>query len=100
MIALFAKENLEIAERIAESGDINKIYRELGRLPFAECCLLDGNVPATYPNLQRKLPTLPSKDVQIKWCGDSGESLLRKSANVVRLIQILCYNLNRAEGSH
>ena len=91
MIPKYSDDILLEAEKIAQTHDVAKTYKILKRLTLADFCLLSMEVPSKYPSLKKLMPIMPLEDVQKKWVGDSGWSLLNRSCNVVRLIQLLSY---------
>ena len=91
MIPIYTKTILQKAESVAKISDISKTYTELRKLPFADFCNLNSLVPNEYQYLKRQMPIMPPDDVQKKWVGDSGQTLMNRTCNIARLFQILYY---------
>lgn len=78
MLPRYTRHTLEAAERVAREGSIVSVYDELRALTLADFCSLHMGVPDVYPALKSVLPVLPDDDVQVRWTGDSGASLMRQ----------------------
>lgn len=94
MILSYAQETIEAAERLAQSGNFEEVYRELQHLTLADFCELIADVPPKYPELQNILPRMPSEAIQKRWVGDSGARLIGRSCAVVRLFDGLSWRIS------
>lgn len=89
----------EVARTVdAEMGEpslVNALrgLRQLGLEDFGE--LLASMPDSTFPNLSRVLPRMASAEVQTKWTGTHGLSLLKQTSNFVRSA---AYNFIRLTG--
>lgn len=93
MLPIYTNEILSNAEKLANNVDIAGLYDILRELPLADFCTLTLVPPPAYPNLASKLPIMPSDDVQKKWVGDFGRSLMNRTCNIARLFQLLSYKV-------
>jgi len=91
MLPLYTKNILSEAESIAKTASTSQTYNALRKLPFADFCTLSMAVPPEYPHIKKQLPVMPTDEVQKKWVGDFGQSLMNRTCNIARLIQILSY---------
>lgn len=82
---------LSEADRLAQLRDVTGMYRTLRDIPLADYCLLHLNTPSRFPGLAKALPTMPSIDVQKKWVGDSGVSLMARSCSLLRLFDVISW---------
>lgn len=94
MLPAYTRDRLAEAEHLAGTGaDPEHVYAVLRRLPLADFAMLHHVVPAAYPQLRQVVPTMPSAEAQVKWVGDSGLTLLSRSANTIRLLENLTYRV-------
>ena len=91
MLPLYTRDILLAADSVAQHDNITNVYRTLQQLPFADFCTLNMGVPDEYPNLKSIMPVMPTDKVQKQWTGDFGISLMNRTCNTARLIQILSY---------
>lgn len=82
---------LDQAETHAANGDVTQMVTCLRKLPFADFCSLHLDVSSDYPSLKSRIPRLPSAADQTRWVGDHGLSLMKRSANLVRLYEYLSW---------
>jgi len=83
---MYQNEVLEAANDRARSGDVEGMYTELRALPLADFCMLHlHSAPPQFSDLMKSLPKMPAPDVQMKWVGDSGASLMARSCSLARL---------------
>ena len=93
----YATEILADADRFARAGATRDALRTLRRLPLADFCQLHLEVEALdYPGLASILSRMPSEADQKLWTGNFGPTLMARSCNTIRLIDIMCY---RSTGS-
>lgn len=76
-------------QHAADGKDIDDVLAVLRTLPLADFCSLHLSVPTAYPNLARCLPKMPSDDIQKRWVGDFGHSLMIRTCSFARLLQVL-----------
>lgn len=93
MLPSYTKEILSNAEKHANDVDISHLYQLLRKLPLADFCTLSLKPPSDYPKLAKKLPQMPPDEVQKKWVGDFGQSLMNRTCNIARLFQLLSYKV-------
>ena len=91
MLPTYTNDIMSDAENAAREGNILRTYDMLSKLTLADFCTLSMEVPSEYSYLKKQFPTMPSDDVQKRWVGDFGQSLMNRTCNFARLIQVLSY---------
>jgi SAM-dependent methyltransferase len=84
-------EVLKNADGFASAGDISMMYSRLRDLSLADFCMLHVSVPNEFPSLKQLLPKQPAEEIQKRWVGDSGLSLMVRSCSLVRLFDWLSW---------
>lgn len=80
----------------SQGRSTGEIYRILRTLPLADFCNMMFSTPDTYDALARFLPKMPSREIQRRWNGHSGNELLLKTTNVARLLQVCSWSMRAA----
>jgi hypothetical protein len=79
------------AEKSAEIGNIDATYHELRKLPLANFCELYLKRPRQFASLEAFLPIMPTDTQQKQWVGDSGTTLMKRTASLARLYELLSW---------
>ena len=96
MISSYAEALIEAADRSARDSDKDAAFAILRKIPLADFCDLCLSVPQRYEGLRRILPTMPSAELQKRWTGDSGATLMNRSCNTVRLFELMSWRYRAA----
>lgn len=89
MLPDYTKTILAEANKYAESNDNQAAFDVLRRLSLADFCQLNLHRPNSYAGLCKLLPTMPTDEIQKKWVGDFGRSLMIRSCNLARLFEVI-----------
>lgn len=96
MLFMFENELMQIDKNIISSDkiDIPRLFRRIPLDVFGKLLL---NVPEKYPNIRAFFPTMASEEVQDKWTGAHGDSLLKVS---LEFIKTLCFGYANLTGKN
>jgi len=90
----YTADIMQRADKVAaKTGDLTAVYEELRELPLADYCQLIMTGGKGYKKLAKILPKLPSDDVQRKWVGDFGRTLMARSCNLARLFDLMAWEV-------
>ena len=84
---------LKDADAMAAKGDLSRVYDLIRTLTLADFCNLHIDPLEKFPNLAKILPQMPAEEVQTKWVGDSGKTLMARSCNLARLFDLISYRV-------
>lgn len=84
---------LDRANIVASRGDIAGMWCELRKLPFSDFCQCMHSVPMQFSSIITAIPKIPPVSIQNQYTGHSGNNLMIRSCNAVRLLQVMSYRV-------